>query len=168
MPQITQTLHAQLDEAESQLKAAIDFYSKTRENLLKTRDAYHVHMEKFKLFEEEGEAALAVEEKESAASRQSIAEQLSNQLIKAKDAVQNAKARYSKLVDVANGTRIPLPQSEVESIARRQSHEEALRIGASKGIAPNSAASKKLEKKLYPHWLKQYQKLNKNGSISAV
>jgi len=168
MPQITQTLHAQLDESEAQLKAALDFYSKTRENLLKARDMYHLHMEKFKLLEEEGESAIATEQKEAAVSCQNLAEQLSNQLLKAKEEMETAKARHAKLVDVANGTRIPLPQSELESIARRQSHEEALRIGASKGIVPNSLASKKLEKKLYPFWLKQYQKLNKNGSISAV
>lgn len=168
MPLITQSLHGQLDEAETQLKTAIDFYSKTRENLLKYRDMYHVHMDKVKLFEEEGEESLAIEEKEAATAVNKTAEQLSNQLLKAKDAVEQAKARHSKLIEVAQGTRIPLPQSEVESIAHKQAHNDALRISASKGIKPNSPAFKKLEQKIYPTMLRQFQKLNKNGSISAV
>lgn len=167
MPQITQTLHAQLDDCEAKFKAAVDFYSKTRENILKYRDQYHVHMDKFKLYEEE-DSPLATEEEEAAQAAAKTAESLSNQLLEARKVVEQLKARYAKLEEVAKGTRVPLPESELEIVAKREAHSDALRIAASKGITPNSIAFKKLEKKIYPNMLKMLRKTNQTGGLSAV
>jgi len=167
MPHPSQILEEQIEDAQEAYERTRVYAKQAVRAWQQGKEKYELAVKNARWLQEEGNRAKAQEEAAAAAAMKSQIFKLGDHAESAEQAVRKAKERLAKLVQISKQVRVPLPDSEVQLIARKKAHQDAVSECNSMGIAFGSAAGKKIEQKFYSRELKQFRKLNKQGILSA-